>query len=129
MNLYIQLITLILLLFTLNSRSFERFLSAFCHPRFKWTLLLSDLDNYKWSGPDFWRVAIKKFAIIKKFFYSIIILLKILVKVLCQSSSDVFKYSKTYLINKNIIKFNFNLTLLYYILKLSLALLYFQVKH
>ena len=32
------------------------------------SILLSDLDNCKWSGPDFWRFAIKKFAIIKKFF-------------------------------------------------------------
>ena len=45
--------------------------------------------------------------------------IEILVKFSCQSSSDVFNFSKTYLINKNIIKFNFNLTLLYYILKLS----------
>ena len=76
-------------------------------------VLLSDLDNCKWSGPDFWRFAIKKFAIIKQFFYSIIILLEILVKFSCQSSSDVFYFIKTYLINKNIIKFNFNLTLPY----------------
>ena len=81
--------------------------------------LLSDLDNCKWSGPDFCRFAIKKFAIIKKFFHSIIILFKILVKFSCQSSSDVFYFIKTYLINQNIIKLNLNLTLPYYIFKLS----------
>ena len=81
--------------------------------------VLSDLDNCKWSRPDFWRFAIKKFAIIKKFFYSIIILLKILLKFSCQSSSDEFYFNKTYLTNKNIIKLNFNLTSPYYILKLS----------
>ena len=82
-------------------------------------MILSDLDNCKWSGPDFCRFAIKKFAIIKKFFQSIIILFKILVKFSCQSSTDVFYFIKTYLINQNIIKFNFNLTLPYYIFKLS----------
>ena len=30
--------------------------------------ILSDLDNCKWSGPDFCGFAIKKFAIIKKCF-------------------------------------------------------------
>ena len=82
-------------------------------------IVLSDLDNCKWSGPEFCRFAIKKFAIIKKFFQSIIILFKILVTFSCQSSSDVFYFIKTYIINQNIIKFNFNLTLPYYIFKLS----------
>ena len=74
-------------------------------------ILLSDLDNCKWSGPDFWQFAIKKFAIIKKFLFNNYFFEN--------SSSDEFNFIKTYLINKNIIKFNFNLTLLYYILKLS----------
>ena len=30
---------------------------------------MSDLDNCKWSGPDIWRVAIKKFAIIENPIY------------------------------------------------------------
>ena len=78
-------------------------------------IILSDLDNCKWSGPDFCPFAIKKFAIINKFFQSIIILFKILVKFSYQSSSDVFYFIKTYLINQNIkIQFQFDIALLYF---------------
>ena len=42
-------------------RRLSAFLAVICE-------ILSDLDNCKWSGPDFCRFAIKKFAIIKKCF-------------------------------------------------------------
>ena len=64
------------------------------------------------------RFAIKKVCNYQEIFKINNNLFKILVKFSCQSSSDLFYFIKTYLINQNIIKFNFNLTSPYYIFKL-----------
>ena len=107
--------------FSRQYQSSLRFSNIFTRiPTPYWSLTYS-LTSIIASGRDqtFVDLQLKSLQLSRNFFQSIIILFKILVTFSCQSSSDVFYFIKTYLINQNMIKFNFNLTLPYYIFKLS----------